>query len=291
MFFYRSKHCCVWAVFLILSALSPLGLPKVIANESASPTRTFKTVIVGSAHTGKKALVTQRKSGQFSHRYIATYGSKNYTVLFETNRDYSVEFKVCVASGQEKLGRLQDGYYVGQDAAIVVFSVSDKSSLTAVPKWKRDIRRVLPDAPMVLVASKSELSAKPSIVKSATLQAKKAQCHGPVFTSAAKGLCLAEPFLILARLLTEDETLEFTGFDTDIESCKKLPAAAAFEPDLPEAAALVPDHPEAAVAGVEPDLREAAALVPDLPEAAVAGVEPDLPEAAALVPDLPDLIQ
>ncbi len=47
-------------------------------------------------------------------------------------------FNVWDTAGQEKLGGLRDGYYIGGQCAIIMFDVTSQITYANVPKWHRE---------------------------------------------------------------------------------------------------------------------------------------------------------
>ena len=57
-------------------------------------------------------------------------------------------------AGQEKFGGLRDGYYIGGQAAIIMFDVTSRETYNKVATWHRDLVRVCENVPIVLVGNK-----------------------------------------------------------------------------------------------------------------------------------------
>ena len=57
-------------------------------------------------------------------------------------------------AGQEKLGGLREGYYIGAHAAIIMFDVTSRITYKNVPKWYKDLTRICENIPIVLVGNK-----------------------------------------------------------------------------------------------------------------------------------------
>ena len=51
-------------------------------------------------------------------------------------------FNVWDTAGQEKLGGLRDGYYIGGHCGIIMFDVCSRITYQNVPKWYKDLVRV-----------------------------------------------------------------------------------------------------------------------------------------------------
>merc|ERR1719225_1939219 len=73
---------------------------------------------------------------------------------FFTNHG-QVVFNVWDTAGQEKLGGLRDGYYIGGNCGIIMFDVCSRITYSNVPKWYKDLTRVCEAIPIVLSVTKS----------------------------------------------------------------------------------------------------------------------------------------
>jgi len=53
---------------------------------------------------------------------------------------------------------LREGYYIGADAAIIIFDVSSRITFKNVPKWYKDLINIIKaDIPIVLLGNKVDL--------------------------------------------------------------------------------------------------------------------------------------
>jgi len=75
---------------------------------------------VGDGGVGKTTFVKRHKTGEFEKKYIATVGVEVRPLEFFTNLG-PILFNVWDTAGQEKFGGLRDGYYIGGQAAIIMF--------------------------------------------------------------------------------------------------------------------------------------------------------------------------
>eukprot|EP00766_Chilomastix_caulleryi_P001921 gnl/Chilomastix_caulleri/2896.p1 GENE.gnl/Chilomastix_caulleri/2896~~gnl/Chilomastix_caulleri/2896.p1 ORF type:complete len:147 (+),score=34.07 gnl/Chilomastix_caulleri/2896:36-476(+) len=120
---------------------------------AAGVPRTFKLVIVGDGGTGKTTFVKRHRTGEFERNYNPTIGVEVSDLQFSTNCG-NLLFKVWDTAGQEKFGGLRDGYYIGADCAIVFFDVTARTTYRNVNNWLRDLERMCPRIPIVLVGNK-----------------------------------------------------------------------------------------------------------------------------------------
>lgn len=75
------------------------------------------------------------------------------TVIFYTTHG-PIRLIIWDTAGQEKLGGLREGYYIGAHCAIIMFDVTSRISYKNVPKWHKDLTRICDTVPIVLVGNK-----------------------------------------------------------------------------------------------------------------------------------------
>lgn len=75
------------------------------------------------------------------------------SVTFYTNHG-PIKLNIWDTAGQEKLGGLREGYYIGSNAAILMFDVTTRITYRSVAKWYKDLTRIVDNIPIVLVGNK-----------------------------------------------------------------------------------------------------------------------------------------
>jgi len=83
----------------------------------------LKLIVLGDGGVGKTTFLKKHNTGEFERRYIPTFGVEVSPLKFHTNHG-PVIFTCWDTAGQEKLGGLRDGYYIGGQAAILMFDVT-----------------------------------------------------------------------------------------------------------------------------------------------------------------------
>ena len=119
----------------------------------------FKLVILGDRGVGKTTFVKRHLTGEFNKKYEPTYGADVYPLQFETNRG-PIRFSCWDTAGPERFGSLRDGYYVNADCAILVFDVTYRRTQKNLATYYRDIRRVCPNIPVIVVGNKQDVMNK-----------------------------------------------------------------------------------------------------------------------------------
>ncbi len=122
--------------------------------------RNVKLVFVGDAGTGKTCFLISATTGQFPEEYVPTIFD-NYTEdrVLNDGTPCSVYLWDTRGRGPEDYHRLRPLSYSQTDTFVVCFDVSNRSSFENVTeKWIPEIRRFGPEAPVLLLATKTDLS-------------------------------------------------------------------------------------------------------------------------------------
>lgn len=175
-------------------------------NTMRNTDKPFKLVILGDRGVGKTTFVKRHLTGEFNKKYEPTYGAEVHPMDFETNRG-PLRFSCWDTAGQERFGSLREGYYVNADCAILMFDVTCRLTYKNIPMWYRDIRRVCPNIPILLVGNKVDVNNRQVRPKMVTFHRKHSIQYYEV--SAKSNYNFEKPFLYLVRQLYNDDTLQF----------------------------------------------------------------------------------
>jgi GTP-binding nuclear protein Ran len=119
---------------------------------------------------------------------------------FFTNHG-TILFNVWDTAGQEKLGGLRDGYYIGGQCGIIMFDVCSRITYSNVPKWYKDLTRVCETIPIVLVGNKVDVKDRKVKAKQITFHRKKNLQYYDI--SAKSNYQFEKPFVWLLRRLVD----------------------------------------------------------------------------------------
>merc|ERR1740117_2109451 len=164
----------------------------------------FKLVLVGDGGTGKTTFVKRHLTGEFEKKYIATLGVEVHPMAFFTNHG-QIKFNVWDTAGQEKLGGLRDGYYIGGHCGVIMFDVCSRITYQNVPKWYKDLVRVCENIPIVLVGNKVDVKDRKVKAKQIVFHRKKNLQYYDI--SAKSNYQFEKPFVWLLRRLTNEAQL------------------------------------------------------------------------------------
>ncbi len=166
----------------------------------------FKIILIGDGAVGKTTFLKRHETGEFEKRYISTHGAEVRNLKFMTTAG-PIWLDVWDTAGQEKLGGLRDGYYIGGHAAILMFDVTARATYAKVPFWYKDLVRVCESIPIVLVGNKCDCKDRNVKPRDILFHRKKNLQYYDM--SARSNYNFEKPFLYLLRKLTGLPTLDF----------------------------------------------------------------------------------
>ena len=190
--------------FAVTHLVSIFGTGNYKMVEQAPQIPEFKLVLVGDGGVGKTTFVKRHLTGEFEKRYIATLGVEVHPMTFYTNHG-QIKFNVWDTAGQEKLGGLRDGYYIGGNCGIIMFDVCSRITYSNVPKWYKDLTRVCENIHIVLVGNKVDVRERKVKAKQITFHRKKNLQYYDI--SAKSNYQFEKPFVWLLRRLVNDANL------------------------------------------------------------------------------------
>ena len=124
--------------------------------------------MLGDGGVGKTTFVKRHQTGEFQKKYIATLGAEEYPLEFTTNRG-PITFNVMDKAGQEKM---QDGFCIHGECAIIMFDVTSRISYKNVPTWYKEITRICQHIPIVICGNKIDVKDRKIKAKAITFHRK-----------------------------------------------------------------------------------------------------------------------
>lgn len=184
------------------------GLSNLSLMEQQQYALQAKLVLVGDGGVGKTTFVKRHQTGEFERKYIPTLGVQVSQLSLFTTRG-QIMYNIWDTAGQERFGGLREGYYLEASCAIIMFDVTSPATYRNVNTWHRDLTRVCPNIPIVLVGNKIDIRERKVPPKRVTFHKKNNMRYFEV--SAKSNYHFEMPFLSLARSLLGDPNLQFTS--------------------------------------------------------------------------------
>ncbi|CAI5732084.1 unnamed protein product [Peronospora destructor] len=166
-----------------------------------SKAREVKVVLLGDTGVGKSSLVLRFVTNNFRPYSESTIGASFMSKMIVVN-DTPIKYQIWDTAGQEKYHSLAPMYYRGAAAAIVVYDITRKQSLTTLKNWVKELKQLGPDNIVIAIAgNKSDLEEKREVPAS---QARAyAEEIGALFieTSAKEDTNVSDLFIQISQAL------------------------------------------------------------------------------------------
>jgi len=122
------------------------------------PPRNFilKVCLLGDGAVGKTSLVHRYVYDAFDDKYIMSFGTKVSKKTVETS-DARVDLMIWDILGQRTHESLHNAYYRGAAGALAVCDFTRRQTLESLSSWVSGFREVVGEAPVILLANKSDL--------------------------------------------------------------------------------------------------------------------------------------
>lgn len=121
---------------------------------SGKPTlRTLKIVVGGEGNVGKTSLIRRYAKAKFSEARNITLG------IDITTQEYTIgdqPLKLALWDIEGQAGN-RPNFYLGSQAALLVFDVTEPRSLEALTVWVERLKRHAPETPFLVAGNKIDL--------------------------------------------------------------------------------------------------------------------------------------
>ncbi|CAO3702572.1 unnamed protein product [Rhizopus stolonifer] len=172
---------------------------------------TLKLVLLGESSVGKSSLVLRYVNDQFDEFRESTIGAAFLSKTIKYDENTIVKFDIWDTAGQERYKSLTPIYYRNANCAVIVYDVTQASSLDRAKFWVDELQRQGQSNTLVaLVANKFDLESSAAVDTAATREY--AEENGFLFieTSAKTGHNVNELFTAIANR-TPFEQLDYSN--------------------------------------------------------------------------------
>ncbi len=118
----------------------------------------FKFVIIGDHEVGKTSLVRRFVENRFSHDYRATIGLNilSHSIEFFGNE---IIYSLWDVGAQVYFKRFRQTYYLGTQAAFIVFDLTNKESYENIKQWYAELEEFIGgrEIPIIIIGNKYDL--------------------------------------------------------------------------------------------------------------------------------------
>ncbi|MEW5718081.1 MAG: response regulator [Chloroflexota bacterium] len=117
----------------------------------------LKITLGGEGCVGKTTLIRRLCTGKFEAARIITIGVDFH--LYDIHHDdQAARLIVWDVSGQEQFEFTRRALYRGSKAVGLVYDVSQRATFERLPRWRDEVRSILPDIPLILAGNKTDLT-------------------------------------------------------------------------------------------------------------------------------------
>ncbi|EPQ60125.1 GTP-binding protein RAB5 [Gloeophyllum trabeum ATCC 11539] len=162
----------------------------------------FKLVLLGESAVGKSSLVLRFVKDQFDDYRESTIGAAFLTQTVTLEDQTTVKFEIWDTAGQERYKSLAPMYYRNANCAVVVYDITQSTSLDKAKTWIRELQRQAdPNIVIALCGNKTDLAARRQVSQEEAQ--KYAEEEGLMWgeTSAKTGEGVSEIFTAIAKKL------------------------------------------------------------------------------------------
>jgi small GTP-binding protein len=164
----------------------------------------FKVVVVGDEKVGKTSLIVRYTENRFSTSYKQTIGS-DIAIKYVHQEDRDISLVFWDIGGQDQYRIMHKYYFQGAQTAVLVFSITDRSSFENLTKWHNNVIEHIGKVPLILLGNKIDLSDERVVSRDEALNLiSRLKSDEPIKffeTSAKTAEVVEEAFLGLSELL------------------------------------------------------------------------------------------
>ena len=120
----------------------------------------WKLVIIGDPAVGKTSIRRKYLGETTIKEYIYTIGADFATKRIKLANNLTVQYQIFDLAGQPKFDKVRSSFYNGAQAAILVYDITNNTTLKNMQKWVSEAKRNNEDGSLetfVVVGNKIDL--------------------------------------------------------------------------------------------------------------------------------------
>ena len=124
---------------------------------STADPQALKITLGGEGCVGKTTLIRRLCTGKFEAARVITIGV-DFHLYDIQHDDQAARLIVWDVSGQDQFEFTRRAFYRDSKAFGLVYDVSQRATFERLPKWRDEMRSILPDIPFILAGNKTDLT-------------------------------------------------------------------------------------------------------------------------------------
>ena len=176
---------------------------KILPKKMASYDFVFKVLLLGDSSVDRTSLVIRYISGFFLDDLKLTTGVDFFSKTLQI-RGKKVKLQIWDFGGEERFRFLLHIYCKGNNAAMIMYDITNRQSLDHLPEWTQIIREHAGDIPIMLIGNKLDLEKSREVSRDeGILTAKKYNLSAYIEISSKTGKNVEKAFEVITEILFE----------------------------------------------------------------------------------------
>jgi len=149
----------------------------------------FKIAIVGDPGVGKTSLILRYTNNAFRRQYLPTLGVVVSDKVFKVE-DSTIQLVLWDIAGQVKFETMRQQFYLGSDAILLVFDLTNEKSFENISNWYLDVKKQLKSSTDLIgfiVGNKNDLVNEVKINSNKAMELAISRSLGYIEASALSG--------------------------------------------------------------------------------------------------------
>lgn len=163
-----------------------------------------KVLLLGDSAVGKTSLLRKFVYGKFSSDYRASLGVDFLQKIVQTDDGATLSLAIWDVAGETRFSSFKSIYYTGASGVLLLFDLTRKDTFDNLSFWYKDLSIICPDAAIILIANKSDLSNQRKVNESDIEDVKAKLNSEVILTSAKTGKNIDDAFSALAEKMLEN---------------------------------------------------------------------------------------